>query len=70
MQGLGCDLFKEEHVTIRVIKDRNRILVGLEGKCHSSKIEFLGLEWVVCDHFEDYLFYASAFYMYTDYKLT
>ena len=44
MQGLGCDLFKEEHVTIRVIKDRNRILVGLEGKYHSSKIEFLGLE--------------------------
>ena len=42
--GLGCDLFKEENVTMTVIRDRNRILVRLEGKCHSSKIELLDLK--------------------------
>ena len=42
--GLGCDLCKEENFTMTVIRDRNRILIRLEGKCHSSKIELLGLK--------------------------
>jgi hypothetical protein len=33
---------------------------------HSGKLEFLALKWAVCDHFLDYLYYASEFTVYTD----
>ena len=32
----------------------------------SGKLEFLALKWAVCDHFRDYLYYASEFAVYTD----
>jgi hypothetical protein len=32
----------------------------------SGKLEFLALKWAVCDHFRDYLYYASEFEVYTD----
>ena len=39
-----------------------------EERYHSLKREFLVLKWVICDHFKDYLFYASEFHVYTDYN--
>ena len=37
-------------------------------KYYSSKLEFLALYWVVCEHFRDYLFYVPHFDVYTDYN--
>ena len=44
-------------------------MVGAEKKYHSSKLEFLGLKWAICDHFRDYLYYAEHFDVYTDFNL-
>jgi len=56
--GLGCALFQVQDGTTRVIGFGSRSQVGPEKKYHSSKLEFLGLKWAVCDHFHDYLQYA------------
>ena len=35
--------------------------VGFKKRYQSSKLEFLGLKWAICDHFCDYQFYAEHF---------
>ena len=43
-------------------------LVGAKKKYPSSKLEFLGLKWAICDHFRDYMYYAEHFDVYTDFN--
>ena len=33
---------------------------------HSGKLKFLALNWSVCDHFHDHLYYAPHFTIFTD----
>ena len=66
--GLGCSLFQMQKGKLRVLGFGSHTLVGAEKKYHSSKLEFLALKWVVCEHFRDYLFYVPRFDVYTDYN--
>jgi hypothetical protein len=52
----------------RVIAYASRSLTPAERNYHhhSGKLEFLALKWAICDHFRDYLYYASEFTVYTD----
>ena len=67
-QGLGCALYQEQNGKLRILGFGSRTLVGAEKKYHSSKLEFLGLKWVIGDHFRDYLYYAEYFDVYTDFN--
>ena len=67
-QGLGCALYQEQNGKLRILGLGSRTLVGAEKKYHSSKLEFLGLKWVIGDHFRDYLYYAEYFDVYTDFN--
>ena len=44
----------------------SRTLVGAEKKYHSCRLKFLGLNWTICDHFCDYLYYVELFDVYKD----
>ena len=51
---------------LEVLGFGSRTLVGFEKKKHSSKLEFLALNWTVCKHFRYHLFYVPHFDVYTD----
>ncbi len=54
--------------TLRVIGYGSRTLTTAEKNyyLHAGKLEFLALNWAVCDHFYDFLFYAPSFTISTD----
>ena len=66
--GLRCGLFQIQDGSIRVIGYSSRTLTGSEEKYHSSKLEFHALNWVICDHFKNYLFYSQHFEVYPDFN--
>ena len=45
---------------------RSRALRKAEQGYHSSKLEFLSLNWAVCEQFRDYLLYAKEVHVSTD----
>ncbi|CAB3993509.1 Hypothetical predicted protein [Paramuricea clavata] len=67
-EGLGAVLYQSQNGETRVIAYASRSLTPAERNYHhhSGKLEFLALKWAVCDHFRDYLYYASEFTVYTD----
>ena len=56
--GLGRSLFQMQNGKLRVLGFVSHTLVGAEKQNHSSKSEFLALNWAVCELFRDYLFYV------------
>ena len=48
-----------------VIAYASHSISNAEGRYHSSKLEFLALKWVVCEHFHEYL-YGRTFDVFTD----
>ena len=68
VQGLGCALCQYQNGKLRTLGFGSRTLVGAEKKYRSSKLEFLGLKWTICDHFRDYLYYAEHFDVYIDFN--
>ena len=65
--GLGCALFQFQDEKLRVIGFGSRTLVSAELKHHSSKLQSLALNWAVCEHFRNYIFYVPHFDVYTDF---
>ena len=68
---MGNEKSFESHSEIRMhTKDvalsavLNDCVVGAESKYHSSK--FLALQWAICEHFRDYLYYVDHFQVFTD----
>ena len=45
---------------------RSLILAEKGYQLHSSKLEFLALNWAVCDNFRDHLYHAPHYTVYTD----
>ena len=66
--GLGAVLYQRESGQLRVIICGLPKLTLAEKNyhLHSWKLEFLALKWAVCEQFQDYLYYAPSFVMYTD----
>ena len=65
-QGLGAVLYQDQDDgTTRVIAYASRNLSKSEERYHSSKLEFLALNWSVCERFHEYL-YGGKFQVYTD----
>ena len=67
-KGLGAVILKYQEVDLRVISYGSRTLIPAEKKYHSSKPEFLGIKWAVCNQFRNYLYYAPHFHIYTNYN--
>ena len=63
--GWGVSLLQYQERDLRVISYGSRTLTPAEKKYHSSKLEFLGVKWVVCNQIRDYLYYARHFHIYT-----
>ena len=55
-KGLRAVLFQYQEDDVRLITYGSRILTPAEKKYHSSKVEFLGDKWGVCNQFRDYLY--------------
>ena len=66
--GFGGVLYQEQNDTLRVIAYGSRTLFPAESNyhLHSGKLEFLALKWSICNQFQDYLYYAPSFRVYTD----
>ena len=67
-QGLGAPLYQKQAGQLRVIAYGSRALTPAERNyhLHSSKLEFLALNWAITEHFRDYLYYAPHFTVYAD----
>ena len=66
--GLGAVLYQEQDTRLRVIRYACRTLTPAEKNCylHSGKLEFLAMKWSITEKFNDFLFYASSFTVYSD----
>ena len=60
-KGLGCSLYQQTQGKLRVLGFGSRALFKAETRHHRSKLEFLALEWAVCN-----LLYAPKVEVYTD----
>ena len=67
-KGLGAVLYQQENGVLGVIAYGSRTLSPSEWNyhLHSGKLEFLALKWSICEQFQDYLYYAPSFRVYTD----
>ena len=63
---LGALLLQYQENEVKVIGYGSRTLTLEEKKYYSSKLDFLAVKLTVCNHFRDYLYYASHFKIYTD----
>ena len=63
---LRCALYQRIYGEIKILDYGNKTLYETEQKYHNSKLEFLGIKWVVTEHFRDYLLYASVVDVYRD----
>ena len=66
-KGLGAVLYQNQDGKMRVVGYGSRTLTAAEQNyhLHSGELEFLALKWAVCDKFQDYLFYAPHFTVFT-----
>ena len=66
--GLGAVLYQQQNGVLQVITYGSRTLSPSEQNyhLHSGKLEFLVLKWSICEQFQDYLYYAPSFRVYTD----
>ena len=66
--GLGAVLYQEQNEKLRVVSYASRTLTPAEKNyyLHSGKLEFLALKWSVTERFNDYLYYAPSFTIYSD----
>ena len=62
------NLYQRQEGKLRVIAFASRMLTAAErnNHLHSSKLEFLALKWAITEQFQDYLYYAPHFTVYTD----
>ena len=67
-EGLGAVLYQEQDRKLKVIGYASRTLTTAEKNyhLHAGKLEFLALKWAVTEKFQDYLYYAPSFDVYTD----
>ena len=65
---LGAVLYQEQNRKLRVIAYGSRTLTAAEKNyhIHSGKLEFLAMKWAICEQFQDYLYYAPSFVLFTD----
>ena len=61
-------MYQIQDEKLRVIGYGSSTLTGAEGKYCSSKSEFLALQWAICNHFNEYLYYAKHFDVLTDFN--
>ena len=61
-------MYQIQDEKLRVIGYGSRTLTGAECKYHSSKLEFLALKWAICNHFNECLYYAKHFDVFTDFN--
>ncbi len=64
--GVGAILYQKQEEEMRVIGYASRTTKPAEKNYHSSKLEFLALKWSVTEAFQEYLYYAPEFSVYTD----
>ena len=66
--GLEAVLYQQQNGVLRVIAYGSRTLSPSERnyQLHSGKLEFRALKWSICEQFQDYLYYAPSFTVYTD----
>ena len=62
-KGLGAGLYQYKDKKVRILDYVTRALANAEQKYHSSKLEFLSLQWAVCEQF---LTHAKQIEVYTD----
>jgi hypothetical protein len=70
-RGLGAILYQnQDDGKLAVVAYASRTLTPAEENyhLHSGKLEFLALKWDVTEGFQDYLYYASFFDVYSDYN--
>ena len=65
--GVGAVLYQQQNGVLQVIAYGSRTLSPSERNyhLHSGKLEFLALKWSICEQFQDYLYYAPSFRVYT-----
>ena len=66
--GLGAMLYQEQGGKLRVVSYASRTLPPAEDNyyLHSGKLEFLALKLTVIEKFNDFLYYAPSFTIYSD----
>ena len=66
--GFGAVLYQVQGGKLRVVSYASRTLTPAERNCyfHSGKLEFLALKWAVTEKFNDFLYYAPSFTIYSD----
>ena len=66
--GLNAILYQVQDGKMCVTGYASRTLSPAEKgyHLHSGKLEFFALQWSMCDHFHDYLYYAPHFTIFTD----
>lgn len=64
-EGLGAALYQEQEGKFRVIAYASRGLSKSENNYPTHKLEFLALQWAVCEKFHDYL-YGTTFMVLSD----
>ena len=66
--GLGAVLYQQQNGVLRVIAYGSHTLSPSERNyhLHSRKLEFVALKWPICEQFQDYLYYAPSFRVYTN----
>ena len=66
--GLGAVLYQLQDQKLRVIRYASRTLSPSEKNYyhHSGKLEFLAMKWSITEKFNDFLYYASSFTVYSD----
>ena len=66
--GLGAVLYQQQNGVLWVMAYGSCTLSPSERNyhLHSGKLEFLSLKWSISEQFQDYLYYAPSFRVYTD----
>ena len=62
-------MYQIQDEKLKVTGYGSRTLTGAECKYHSSKLEFLALKWAICNHFNECLYYAKHFDVFTDFNI-
>lgn len=67
-EGLGAVLYQEQGEKLQDVGYGSRTVTPSErsNHLHAGKLEFLALKWAFTEKFQDYLFYAPSFVVYTD----
>ena len=65
-EGLGAALYQRQEGKLRVINYASRSERKTESNYPAHKLEFLALNWAVCEKFHEYLYGSKPFEIFTD----